>query len=83
MPRGRARAFEYQEPPERPEDPEVRRAYLRRIVRLFRPYRLRLSGVLALIVLSSALGAVPFAELAKIIDDELARKGIENTKNAG
>ena len=32
----------YQDPPERPADPAVRRADLRRIVALFRPYRRRL-----------------------------------------
>src|SRR5918995_2404711 len=58
MPRGRARAFDYEDPPERPADPAVRRAYLRRIVALFRPYRLRLSGVLGLILFSSALGVM-------------------------
>ena len=31
MPRGRARAFDYEDPPERPADPAVRRAYLRRV----------------------------------------------------
>ena len=51
--------FEYEEPPERPADPAVRRAYLRRIVALFRPYRPRLGGVLGLIVFASVLGAVP------------------------
>src|ERR671910_1107013 len=58
MPRGRARAFDFEDPPERPADPAVRRAYLRRIVALFRPYRLRLSGVLGLILFSSALGVM-------------------------
>ena len=56
------------EPPERPADPAVRRAYLRRIAVLFRPYRLRLAGVLGLIVLSSALGSVP-AFLIKVVFD--------------
>ena len=59
MPRGRSRDFDPLEPPERPADPAVRRAYLRRIAALFRPYRLRLAGVLALIVVSSALGSIP------------------------
>ena len=40
-------------PPERPTDPEVRRANLRRIGLLFKPYWRRLSGLLALIVLSA------------------------------
>src|SRR5687768_1997830 len=71
MPRGRARAFEYEEPPERPADPAVRRAYLRRIVRLFRPYRLRLSGVLALILFSSALGAIPAFLIKEVFDTAL------------
>ena len=47
------------EKPERPADPAVRRANLRRIADLFREYRVRLSVVLALILFSSALGVVP------------------------
>ena len=47
MPGGRF--FSYEEPPERPADPAVRRANLRRIARLFVPYKLRLSAVLGLI----------------------------------
>jgi ATP-binding cassette, subfamily B, bacterial len=57
MPRGRF--FDYQEPPERPADPAVRRANLRRIARLFVPYKFRLAAVLALIVLAAGLGVVP------------------------
>ena len=45
--------------PERPADPAVRRANLRRIGPLFAHYKLRLSGLLGLIVLSSAVGVVP------------------------
>jgi len=37
-------------PPERPADPEVRRANMRRIGRLFKPYWQRLSALLGLIV---------------------------------
>ncbi len=48
-----------EERPERPADPAVRRANLKRIARLFQPYRLRLSAVLALILLSAALGVLP------------------------
>ena len=44
------------EPPERPADPAVRRANLRRVASLFKPYRARLAAVLGLIVLSSAIG---------------------------
>jgi ATP-binding cassette subfamily B protein len=47
------------EKPERPADPAVRRANLRRIARLFTGYRGRLSAVLALILVSAALGVVP------------------------
>jgi ATP-binding cassette subfamily B protein len=47
------------EKPERPADPAVRRANLHRIARLFRDYRGRLSAVLALILVSAALGVVP------------------------
>jgi ATP-binding cassette, subfamily B, bacterial len=46
-------------PPERPIDPEVRRANLRRIGSLFKPYWRRLSVLLALIVASAGLGVVP------------------------
>jgi ATP-binding cassette subfamily B protein len=45
--------------PERTSDPAIRRATLRRAARLFRPYKLRLSAVLALIVLSAILGVIP------------------------
>jgi ATP-binding cassette subfamily B protein len=45
--------------PERPEDPAVRRANLKRIAALFRAYRARLGAVLLLILLSAGLGVVP------------------------
>jgi len=47
------------EKPERPADPAVRRANVRRIARLFQPYRRRLGAVLALILVSAAIGVVP------------------------
>jgi ATP-binding cassette subfamily B protein len=47
------------EAPVRPEDPAVRRANLKRIAGLFRPYRRRLGVVLALILCASVLGVVP------------------------
>jgi ATP-binding cassette subfamily B protein len=47
------------EKPERPADPAVRRANLRRIAALFTGYRARLSAVLALILVAAALGVVP------------------------
>src|SRR5436309_13918091 len=46
-------------PAERPADPEVRRANLNRIGRLFAPYGLRLGGVLLLIVVTAGVGVVP------------------------
>jgi ATP-binding cassette subfamily B protein len=48
-----------EERPERPADKRVRRANLRRVFGLFRPYKKRLTFVLALIALSSALGVAP------------------------
>ena len=70
MARGR-RSFEGSEPVERPADPAVRRANLRRIVGLFRAYKARLGGVLALILISSALGVVPAFLLESIFNDAL------------
>jgi ATP-binding cassette, subfamily B, bacterial len=61
------------EAPERPEDPAVRRANLRRIVALFTPYRTRLSGLLGLIVFSAALGVVP-AFLLKGVVEAIVRR---------
>jgi ATP-binding cassette, subfamily B, bacterial len=55
-------------PAERPADPAVRRANMRRIGPLFRPYRVRLGGVLVLIVTSAALGVVPAFLLKHVLD---------------
>lgn len=55
-------------PPERPADPAVRRANLRRIGPLFGPYRLRLGGLLGLIVVSAALGVVPAFLLKRALE---------------
>ena len=71
MPRGRTSAFDYDEPPQRPADRAVRRAYLRRIAVLFRPYRARLGGVLGLIVVSSALGSIPAFLIKEVFDTAL------------
>jgi len=54
-------------PPERPADPEVRRANLRRIGRLFRPYWRRLSLLLGLIVVSAGLGVIPAFLLRRVL----------------
>jgi ATP-binding cassette, subfamily B, bacterial len=56
------------EAPERPADPAKRRSNLKRIGRLFTPYKARLSGVLALIVLSAALGVVPAFLLKRVLE---------------
>jgi ATP-binding cassette subfamily B protein len=60
--------MQVEDPPERPADPAVRRANLRRVFRLFGPYRLRLSAVLALICFSAALGVVPAFLLKEILN---------------
>ncbi|HZR93299.1 MAG TPA: ABC transporter ATP-binding protein [Gaiellaceae bacterium] len=65
---GRRWQMELEDPPERPADPAVRRANLRRIARLFAAYRGRLSAVLALIVFSAALGVVPAFLLKEILN---------------
>src|SRR2546430_16230855 len=54
-------------PPERPADPAVRRANLSRIGRLFAAYKLRLGGVLLLIVVSAALGVIPAFLLKRVL----------------
>jgi ATP-binding cassette, subfamily B, bacterial len=56
------------EPPERPADPAVRRANLRRIGTLFTPYKLRLTGLLALIVASAGLGVLPAFLLKRVLE---------------
>src|SRR5438445_588646 len=55
-------------PPERPADPAKRRANLRRIGPLFTPYKLRLGGVLLLIVISAGLGVVPAFLLKHVLE---------------
>src|SRR5213080_3947717 len=55
-------------PPERAADPAVRRANLRRIGPLFAPYKLRLGGVLLLIVTSAGLGVVPAFLLKNVLE---------------
>src|SRR5213593_543705 len=55
-------------PAERPADPEVRRANLNRIGRLFAPYKLRLGGVLLLIVVTAGLGVVPAFLLKRVLE---------------
>jgi ATP-binding cassette, subfamily B, bacterial len=57
-----------QAPPERPADPALRRANLRRIGPLFAPYKQRLSGVLLLIVVSAGLGVIPAFLLKRVLE---------------
>src|SRR5947207_8497500 len=61
--------FHSSDPPaERPADPEVRRANLKRIGRLFAAYKLRLGGVLLLIVVSAGLGVIPAFLLRRVLE---------------
>src|SRR3954465_2369448 len=57
-----------QEAPERPADPAVRRANLRRIGPLFPPYKARPSGLLLLIVVSAGLGVIPAFLLKRVLE---------------
>jgi ATP-binding cassette subfamily B protein len=57
-----------EEAPERPADPGKRRANLRRIGRLFAPYKLRLGAVLGLIVVSAGLGVLPAFLLKRVLE---------------
>src|SRR5213593_1682179 len=70
-------------PPDRPADPALRRANLRRIGRLFVPYKLRLGGVLLLIVVSAGLGVIP-AFLLKHVLEAIGRNDTRSLSfNAG
>ena len=66
--RSRAAHSRPQEKVERPADPAVRKANLRRIGRLFRDYRLKLIVVCGLIVVSACLGVVSPFLLRDILD---------------
>ena len=68
MPGRRFDSFTADDVPERPADPAVRKANLRRIVRLFGPYRARLTAVCALIVFSAAVGVVSPFLLREVLD---------------
>ncbi|MGH3061328.1 MAG: ABC transporter ATP-binding protein, partial [Gaiellaceae bacterium] len=59
------------EAPERPADPAVRRANLRRVTLLFKAYRWRLATVLALIFASALLGIVSPFLIRDIFDEAL------------
>ena len=68
MPGRRFDRFIADDAPERPSDPAVRRANFKRIVRLFRPYRRRLSAVCALIVFSAGIGVISPFLLRQVLD---------------
>jgi ATP-binding cassette subfamily B protein len=76
MPGRRFGSFTTEDPPERPADPAVRRANFRRIVRLFRPYRARLSAVSALIFVSAALGVVSPFLLREVLDVAIPEENV-------
>jgi len=68
VPGRRFDSFALDEVPERPADPAVRKANLRRIVPLFRPYRARLVLVCTLIVFSAAIGVISPFLLREVLD---------------
>jgi ATP-binding cassette subfamily B protein len=70
-------------PAERPSDPVVRRANLRRIGGLFRPYKVRLSGLLGLIVVTSVLGVVPAFLLRRVLSGIYSHDTAVVSWNAG
>jgi ATP-binding cassette, subfamily B, bacterial len=70
-------------PPERAADPAVRKANLRRIGPLFAPYKLRLSGVLVLIVVSAGLGVLPAFLLRRVLEAIAANDTRALSWNAG
>ncbi len=61
------------EKPERPADPAVRRANLRRVAILFKAYRWRLAAVLGLISFSALLGIVSPFLVRDIFDEALPK----------
>ena len=67
-------AFTPREPVERPADAALRRANLRRVGRLFRPYRRRLSGLLGLILVSAGLGMVSPFLLRAVLDKAIPHR---------
>jgi ATP-binding cassette, subfamily B, bacterial len=74
MPSRRYESFFTDERPQRPADKAVRRANLRRIARLFRPYGLKLSAVCGLIVVSAALGVVSPFLLRHVLDTAIPER---------
>jgi len=71
------------EVPERPADPALRRANLKRVSRLFTAYKARLGGVLLLIVISAALGVVPAFLLKRVLEAIASNDTTTLSWNAG
>ena len=63
--------------PQRPADPAVRKANLRRIFPLFRAYRLQLAVVFVLIVFSAALGVIPAFLLKAVLDTAIPDNNVQ------
>ena len=61
---------------ERPADPAVRKANLRRIFPLFRAYRPQLAVVFALIIFSAALGVIPAFLLKEVLDTAIPENDV-------
>jgi ATP-binding cassette, subfamily B, bacterial len=74
--RGQGGRLQSSEAVVRPSDPAVRRANLRRVAGLFRPYWLRLATVLALICLSSLLGIVSPFLLRAVLDTAIPEEDV-------
>jgi ATP-binding cassette, subfamily B, bacterial len=66
--------FTPRDKPERTTDKATRRAHLVRIRALFRPYRARLSTVLALIFFSAGLGMLSPFLLREVLDDAIPNR---------
>jgi ATP-binding cassette subfamily B protein len=65
---GRRFGADTTEVPERPADPAIRRANLRRIFPLFSAYKAQLAVVFTLIIFSAALGVIPSFLLRGVLD---------------
>src|SRR4029453_14906353 len=70
------------EAPDRPADPAKRRSNLKRIGRLFMPYKVRLGGGLLLIVVSAGRGALPPAPRKRVLEAVGANDKREPSINA-
>jgi ATP-binding cassette subfamily B protein len=68
------RTFEPRQAVERPTDPAVRRANLRRVGALFRPHWLPLACVLVLICVSALIGIISPFLLREVLDKAIPRK---------